>query len=96
MTTRQVLVEKVQQQLDDLDRELQRLELKADKASEDVRHQWQRHKLALIEQRQQLMARLEEAQSVADSHWEHVKQSLLDARQEFAQAIQDIRRTLGR
>lgn len=96
MATRKDFINKIKQQLDDLDRECERLDLKAGKAREEIRHEWETRKLALREQRQQLLARLEEAGQATDSAWESVRLSLLEARQKFAQGVQDIRQTLGR
>ena len=96
MSTRQEFVEKVKQQIDDLDKEFDKLDVKADKASEDIRHEWERRKLDLKEKRHQLMSKLDEAQSAADSAWDQVKESLLDARQKFAEGVHDIRQTLSR
>lgn len=95
MPTRKAFIDKIKQQLDDLDRECERLELKAEKAGEDVRHAWETRRLALREQRQQLLARLDDAGAATDQAWEQVKRSLIDARQKFAQGVQDVRQSLG-
>lgn len=96
MSTRQEFVEKVKQQVDDLDNELDKLDVKADKASEDVRHEWERRKLDLKENRHELMSKLKEAQSAADDAWDQVKESLVAARQKFSEGVKDIRETLSR
>ncbi|KZY27809.1 hypothetical protein A3725_16370, partial [Alcanivorax sp. HI0035] len=73
---RNAFIEKIKGKLNELDNEFDQLQVKADKASEDVRHKWESRKLELKEKRQELAAWLDELRNDSNARWEDVKASV--------------------
>ena len=72
---RQTFIEKLKGKLDELDSEFNQMQVKAEQASENVRHQWETRKLELKEKRTELQGKLEELRNESTTRWEDVKDS---------------------
>ena len=80
--------------LDELDNEFDQLQVKADKAGEDVRHQWETRKLELKEKRKELSAQLDEVRNDSNSRWEDVKDSVEKTWDSTLDGLKDIKNSL--
>ena len=91
---RNAFIEKVKGKLDELDNEFDQLQVKADKAGEDVRHQWETRKLELKEKRKELSAQLDEVRNDSNSRWEDVKDSVEKTWDSTLDGLKDIKNSL--
>ncbi len=91
---RNTFIEKVKGKLDELDNEFDQLQVKADKAGEDVRHQWEIRKLELTEKRKELSAQLDEVRNDSNSRWEDVKDSVEKTWDSTLDGLKDIKNSL--
>ena len=88
---RNAFIEKIKGKLNELDNEFDQLQVKADKASEDVRHKWESRKLELKEKRQELAARLDELRNDSSARWEDVKASVEKTWDSTLEGLKDIK-----
>ena len=91
---RNTFIEKVKGKLDELDNEFDKLQIKADKAGEGVRHQWESRKLELKEKRQELQSRLDEVRNDSNARWEEVKDSVEKTWDSTVAGLKDIKNSL--
>ncbi|MBD3644745.1 hypothetical protein [Alcanivorax sp.] len=91
---RNAFIEKIKGKLNELDNEFDQLQVKADKASEDVRHKWENRKLELKEKRQELAARLDELRNDSSARWEDVKASVEKTWDSTLEGLKDIKNNL--
>jgi len=91
---RNAFIEKIKGKLNELDNEFDQLQVKADKASEDVRHKWESRKLELKEKRQELAARLDELRNDSNARWEDVKASVEKTWDSTLDGLKDIKNNL--
>lgn len=76
MTSRQEYIDKLKDKLTEWDNEIDKMEIKARQANEDLRHQWEKRKLDLKEKRQDLSSRLEKVRNSADDTWDDLKRQM--------------------
>ncbi|MDX1824083.1 MAG: hypothetical protein R3354_05170 [Thiohalomonadales bacterium] len=91
---RNAFIENLKARLEELDNEFNQVQVKAEKAGEDIRHQWEKRKLELKEKRQQLAAQLEKLRSTADSHWEEARGHADKAWETAVAGLKDIKDSL--
>ena len=91
---RQTFIEKLKGKLDELDSEFNQMQVKAEQASENVRHQWETRKLELKEKRTDLQGKLEELRNESTTRWEDVKDSAEKTWDSTKAGLKDIRDSL--
>ncbi|EKF73008.1 hypothetical protein A11A3_15921 [Alcanivorax hongdengensis A-11-3] len=91
---RNEFIDKIKGKLDELDNEFDQLQVRADKASENVRHQWETRKLELKEKREQLSARLDELRNDSSGHWDEIKANAEKTWESTRKGLKDIKDSL--
>ncbi|MZR61552.1 hypothetical protein [Alcanivorax sp. DP30] len=91
---RQTFIDKLKGKLDELDSEFNQMQVKAEQASENVRHQWESRKLELKEKRAELQGKLDELRNDSSTRWEEVKDSAEKTWDSTKAGLKDIRDSL--
>ncbi|MBZ2187606.1 hypothetical protein K8B33_00715 [Alcanivorax sp. JB21] len=91
MSARQDYIDKLKTKLDEWDKEIDKLEIKARQSNEDLRHQWEKRKLDLQEKRQDLSSRLEKLRNSADDTWGDLKKNMDETWDSVSRGIKDMK-----
>ena len=91
MASRQEYIDKLKDKLTEWDNEIDKLEIKARQANEDLRHQWEKRKLDLQEKRQDLNTRLDKLRNSADDTWDDLKKNIDETWDSVSQGIRDMK-----
>ncbi|MBA3979249.1 MAG: hypothetical protein C0462_01475 [Alcanivorax sp.] len=94
MTSRQEYIDKLKDKLTEWDNEIDKMEIKARQANEDLRHQWEKRKLDLKEKRQDLSSRLEKVRNSADDTWDDLKRQMDATWDSVSEGIRDMKSKL--
>lgn len=91
MSKREEYIEKLKNKIDEWDKDIEQLEVKARQASEDMRHKWESRKLELEEKRADMQGRLERLRNSADDTWNDLKQEIDQAWDTLSKGIKDMK-----
>ncbi|AJD47979.1 hypothetical protein S7S_07815 [Isoalcanivorax pacificus W11-5] len=91
MATRQEYIDKLKNKLNEWDDDIDKLEIKARQANEDLRHQWESRRLELQEKRQDLSNRLDKLRHSADDTWTDMKKGIDDTWDAVTRGIKDMK-----
>lgn len=85
------IIDKIQAKLKELDTQIDQLQVRADKASETVRHQWETRRIELQAMRKKLNHQLDEAGNAADKGLDELQANVEKTWGKATQSLKEIR-----